>query len=336
MISHIKQQQRFTMVRAIGLLSGGLDSILAVRVMQEQGIHVIAVCFVTPFFGPEKAQMAARQLGLDLQVIDITDVYLTMLKKPRYGYGRNMNPCIDCHGLMFREAGLRMNEYGAQFLFSGEVVGERPMSQNKNSLRAVEKLSGFQGYILRPLSAQLLPKTIPEQEGLVDRSRLLAFSGRSRKPQIELARRFGITSYPEPAGGCKLTEPGFSNRLRDLINHTTAVNRHSLELLKIGRHLRLTDRVKVIIGRNKKENDTLRSMAGDQNILLWAHRVPGPVALVDGEADEYTIMLAAAVCARYSDTGGCREVMVRVRFRSTTRTVMVRPASDTLIRNSLI
>lgn len=324
------------MVSALGLFSGGLDSMLAVRVLQEQGICVIAVCFITPFFGPEKAQAAARQLGLDLQVIDITDVHLEMLKNPRYGYGRNMNPCIDCHGLMFREAGLRMKEYGARFLFSGEVVGERPMSQNKNSLRAVEKLSGFQGYILRPLSAQLLPETIPEQQGLVDRSRLLAISGRSRKPQIELARRFGITSYPEPAGGCKLTEPGFSKRLRDFMDHSTAINRHDLELLKIGRHMRLADKVKIIIGRNKKENDALRNMAGDRDALLWVHRVPGPTALLIGDADEHAIMLAAAACARYSDTKDRGEVAVRIRFRGTTRTITAKAADDTLISNYLI
>ncbi len=324
------------MVKALGLFSGGLDSMIAVRLLQEQGICVIPVCFVTPFFGPEKAQAGARHLGLDLQVIDITDIHLEMLKNPRYGYGKNMNPCIDCHGLMFREAGMRMNQYGAQFLFSGEVVGERPMSQNKNSLRAVEKLSGFQGYILRPLSAQLLPETIPEQQGLVDRSRLLAISGRSRKPQIELARRFGITSYPEPAGGCKLTEPGFSKRLRDLMTHSPAITRDDLELLKIGRHLRLSDRVKVIIGRNKKENDLLRSMAGECDTLLWTCQVPGPVALVVGDADEQAIMLAAAACARYSDTKGRGTVMVRVRFRGTTRTLTAEGADDRLLHDHLI
>lgn len=324
------------MVTGIGLFSGGLDSILAVRVLQEQGIRVEAVCFITPFFGPEKAQAASRQLDVPLHVLDITEPHFEMLKKPRYGYGRYMNPCIDCHGLMFRQAGLLMEKTGARFLFSGEVLGERPMSQNKNSLRSVEKLSGCQGYILRPLSALLLPETVPEREGLVDRNRLLAVHGRSRKPQIELARRFGITSYPEPAGGCRLTEPGFSNRLRELMAHAPDISRRDLELLAIGRHLRLPDGAKIIVGRNEKENEALEAYAAAGDTLLSIRDIPGPTVLLPGAADERTVGLAASICVRYSDVpeGTAGEVCV---YRDTTlRTVHVTACAKDLVREYMI
>lgn len=289
------------MVTGIGLFSGGLDSILAVKVLQQQHINVEVVCFVTPFFDAKKAQKAIEQLGIPLHVLDITEKHFEMLKSPRYGYGRNMNPCIDCHGLMFHQAGELMKKTGAHFLFSGEVLGERPMSQNKNSLRSVEKLSGFQGYIIRPLSARLLPETIPEREGLVDRSRLLAIQGRSRKPQLELVHEFGITYFPEPAGGCKLTEPAYSVRLKDLMNHSENIVRRDLELLNIGRHLRLPGRTKIIVGRDARENERLESMSMPGDIVLTIESIPGPTVLIPCGTDDDTINLAASICVRYSD-----------------------------------
>jgi len=237
---------------------------------------------------------------------------------------------------MFREAGALMQECGAQFLFSGEVLGERPMSQNKNALRSVEKLSGFQGRILRPLSAQLLPETIPEQQGLVDRARLLAISGRSRKPQIELARTLGITEYPEPAGGCRLTEPGYSKRLRELMDHGDALQRRDLELLAVGRHFRLPTGVKVVIGRNKKENETLHRMVGAQDVLLAVLRIPGPTALVCGAADEATLTLAASWCARYSDLPSGAQASVRVSGNGITRVLRVMGADRQTVQSCMI
>ena len=207
------------MTIGIGLFSGGLDSILAVRVLQEQNIHIEAVTFVTPFFGAEKAREAAARLSVSLHILDITEKHFEMLKNPRYGYGKNMNPCIDCHGLMFNQAGELMQKMGGHFLFSGEVLGERPMSQNKNSLNSVANLSGFANYILRPLSALLRPETKPEREGLVDRSMLLDIRGRSRKPQIELAARYGIIQYPEPQGAASL--PTLTTASGSVISLTT-------------------------------------------------------------------------------------------------------------------
>lgn len=195
-------------VKALGLCSGGLDSMLAGLVLREQGIQVHWVSFETPFFSAAKARRASEMTGIPLTVQPIYPIYMQMLLDPPAGYGRYMNPCMDCHSLMFRLAGEMMRERGFDFLFSGEVLGQRPMSQKKPSLRYVEKHSGFDGLILRPLSAKLLPETIPEKEGLVDRDRLLDITGRSRKRQIDLAQQFGITNYPAPAGGCLLTDIG--------------------------------------------------------------------------------------------------------------------------------
>ena len=298
------------MVTGIGLFSGGLDSILAVRVLQEQDIQIEAVAFVTPFFGAETARKAVKQLGVQLHIIDITDRHLAMLRSPRHGYGRNMNPCIDCHALMFNRAGQFMLEKKAHFIFSGEVLGERRMSQNRNSLGTVARESGFSDYIIRPLSARLLPPTRPEHEGLVDRARLLDLQGRSRKPQIALARQFGITWYPEPAGGCRLTNPSFSTRVRDLLEHADPVTRRDLELLNYGRHLRLNSKVKILVGRNERENNSLEALREPGDVLLCTETIPGPVVLIPGGADEEIIRRAASVCARYSDAPAGEKITV--------------------------
>jgi hypothetical protein len=311
------------MATGIGLLSGGLDSILAVKVLQEQGIHVECVCFVTPFFGPEKARLANRQLNLTLHVVDITDAHLAMLSAPRYGYGKNMNPCIDCHGLMLREAGGLMEKLGARFVFTGEVLGERPMSQNKNALRSVEKLSGLQGFILRPLSAQLLPETAPEKDGSVDRSRLLAIQGRSRKPQLQLAEKYGIAEFPEPAGGCLLTDPGYSRRLRDLMQRGVELSRRNLELLKVGRHLLLDDGTKIIVGRNEGENQRIERLRqpGDA-VIVMDNDMPGPTILIPGGGDTAAIGLGASACVRYSNAQPGTSAPVAVTLADGTKQVL--------------
>ena len=310
------------MTTGIGLLSGGLDSMLAVKVLQAQGIRVEGVCFVTPFFGPEKAGLANRQLQIPLHVVDITDLHIEMLKNPRYGYGKNMNPCIDCHGLMLREAGRLMRSLSAQFVFTGEVLGERPMSQNRNSLRSVEKLSGLLGYVLRPLSAQLLPETLPEREGLVDRSRLLAIQGRSRKPQMELVEKYGITEFPEPAGGCLLTDPGYSRRLRDLMQRGVELTRRNLELLKVGRHLLLDDGTKIIAGRNEGENEKLERLRQAGDLMLAPGDIPGPTVLIPGGGPDAALRFAAAVCVRYSSAQHEPSAPVEAVLPGGTKTVL--------------
>jgi len=289
------------MSRAIGLLSGGLDSMLAARLIKDQKIDVLGVSFVTPFFGPEKARQAAEQLQLPLQVLDITQPHWAMLRRPRYGYGKGLNPCIDCHALMLREAGKLRESLGADFLFTGEVLGQRPFSQTKPSLRAVEKASGCLDLILRPLSARLLPETRPEREGLVDRRRLLDISGRSRKRQMALAETYGLTDYPSPAGGCLLTDPIFSRRLKELLAHSPEPELREIELLKTGRHFRLHPNLKIIVGRHKKENEAIEALAEAQDLTARCLGFPSPVVLAVGPSTAEDWERAAQLAAAYSD-----------------------------------
>ena len=288
-------------VRGLGLCSGGLDSMLSAIVLREQGIEVEWIAFETPFFSSAKARKASRLTGIPLTVRPIFGEYMTMLRNPPAGYGRQMNPCMDCHTLMFRLAGDLMREKGFDFLFSGEVLGQRPMSQTKQSLRYVEKHSGLGGYILRPLSAKLLPETIPEQQGLVDRERLLDIHGRGRKDQIALAKKFGLSDYPAPAGGCLLTDKGFSRRLKDLFDHSPAPTENEIHLLKYGRHFRLNPQAKLIVGRTEKDNEgILHHHDPYRDVVIDVRDYPSPIGLLPGGADERTVFLAASICIGYS------------------------------------
>jgi tRNA U34 2-thiouridine synthase MnmA/TrmU len=287
-------------VRALGLCSGGLDSILSALVLKRQGIHVEWISFETPFFDAGKARRAADRNGIQLHVHDITTDYLAMLKNPPAGFGKNMNPCLDCHALMFKKAGELMEELEADFLFSGEVVGQRPMSQNKNALAYVAKHSGVSQHILRPLSAKCLPETPMESQGMVDRTQLLDFKGRSRKPQIQLAAEYGVKDYPSPAGGCLLTDPGYSKRLKDLFDHGVDLDAQSLHLLKFGRHMRLTPEVKIAVGRTRQENEQLLNAFDPQrDTLIKAANHPGPTVILPSTAPKEILFLAGAICIGY-------------------------------------
>ena len=291
-------------MKAISLFSGGLDSQMAVCVIKEQGIDVVAINFVTPFFGAqERTKQAAKDLGIEFHFLDIGPDYMDVLKKHVYGYGKNMNPCIDCHAYMFKRAGEYLQEFGASFLISGEVLGQRPMSQNKSSLQVVNKLSGQQGIILRPLSAKLLAPTIPETEGWVDRSRLLDISGRSRASQMQLAEHYGIKDYPSPAGGCLLTQENFAKRLRLLLALNPDANAQDTEILKTGRHLYLNEDQLLVIGRNHDENIRLQELANEHDILIKVTDRPGPLGLLrlHRRDDRAETDLAVRIVARYSD-----------------------------------
>jgi tRNA U34 2-thiouridine synthase MnmA/TrmU len=287
------------MSKALGLLSGGLDSSLAALCLKRQGVEVTAISFVTPFFGSKKAELAAKQMDIPLIVEDISKIHLEMLKNPRFGYGKNMNPCIDCHAMMFRLAGEIMAERGFDFLFSGEVLGQRPMSQNANALRSVANYSGHPERIIRPMSAKLLPVTPMEEEGLVDRELLLDIQGRSRKPQEALAREWNLTDYPSSGGGCLLTEIHFSDRLRDLINHQPDCTVDDVELLKIGRQFRLSEHAKLTLGRHQKDNEAIREAAKSVYLVLRTPGVSGPLGLVSGQPSDEDIQTAGAVVATY-------------------------------------
>jgi len=298
------------LAKAIGLLSGGLDSILATRLMQEQWIQVLGLSFQTPFFDPQRAQRAAVQLGVPLRILDISEEHLQLVRDPRYGYGKNVNPCIDCHILMLKKAGHLLDKEESDFVFTGEVLGQRPMSQNKQALQTVARESGYEGLILRPLSAKLLPETVPEREGKVDRKRLLDIQGRSRKRQLELAKRYGIADFPDPAGGCLLTDPAFSRRLRDLFAHQAHVQMRDIELLRVGRHFRLDQSTKVVIGRRKEENERLLELARGGDTVIRVMDYPGPIGLIPGGSLKVPAEMAASLCVRYSDAPDNTPIMV--------------------------
>jgi len=315
--------------RALGLCSGGLDSMLSGLVLRDQGIEVEWVTFETPFFSAAKARKASKMTGIPLTVKPILPVYLSMLKNPPAGYGKYMNPCLDCHALMFKLAGEMLREKGFDFLFSGEVLGQRPMSQTRPSLRYVEKHSGLEGYILRPLCAKRLPETIPEQQGLVDRELLLDIAGRSRRPQIKLAQKFGITDFPAPAGGCLLTDKGFSDRLRDLFGHQASCTEEELHLLKFGRHFRLNPETKLIVGRTQKDNEhILKYHHPDRDTVIDVADYPSPIGLVPRGGKKEAIFLAGSICAGYSKAPKFASVDVHVsapRNRQVIRVIGIPP-----------
>lgn len=324
-------------LRALGLASGGLDSMLAALVLRDQDIEVHWVCFETPFFNAHRARQAAAALQIPFTARDITPVYLDMLRNPPCGYGRHMNPCLDCHALMFRLAGEMMATEGFDFVFSGEVLGQRPMSQTRNAMRYVEKNSGLRGYILRPLSALGLPETTIEQQGLVDRARLLDIRGRSRKPQIALARHYGITDYPAPAGGCLLTDKGYADRLRDLLAHEAQPLRQDLERLKTGRHFRLDAHTKIVVGRTRIENEQLEATVDPtRDLEIRVQGFPGPLTLAPGNASAEMVDLAGAIAAGYSKAPGDRETIVRIEGSHGSRMITVWPLSPSEVRRFLI
>ena len=317
-------------IRAVALFSGGLDSILAVKLIREQEIEVKGVNFKTPFFGLDKTYSAAKSLDIDLEIIDITQELLEILRNPKHGFGKNMNPCIDCHALMFKKAGEYMNKIGASFILSGEVLGERPMSQNRNSLSIIERESGFEGRILRPLSALLLAETIPEKKGLVDRNKLLNISGRSRKRQMELAAKMGIEDYPSPAGGCKLTEPSFSKRLRDLFTQES-FSLEEIGLLKLGRHFRLRRDIKLVVGRNKEENEKIRGFFQEGDFLFKAKNLKGPVSLlkkgsnVGSELIDKSCQITARYCDRNEEENEEVSIDYYRELKGIVKTIKVKP-----------
>ena len=309
--------------RALGLFSGGLDSMLAAAVLREQGLEVTGAVFITPFFGAERARESAAHLNIPLIEQDITEIYYPLLVNPPHGFGSRHNPCIDCHLLMLREAAVLMKSQGFDFLFTGEVLGQRPMSQHRGALNQVARGSGYPELILRPLSAKLLAPTRPELEGWVDRESLLDISGRSRKRQMELAPRHGITKYPAPAGGCLLTDPGYASRLKELLARISKPPRRHLELLKWGRHFRLPGGAKVVVGRTHKENEAIDGLLAAEDLVLRVQGYPGPVVLVSGGEDLQGVEAAAGLAAAYSDAPEGCQVTVAVQQGGETRLAKV-------------
>jgi len=292
-------------IKAVGLVSGGLDSALAMRLVQEQGIEVIGISCRHPFHNaPPPGELsfperAAKELGIELVRPDVTDTLLAILKDPPHGFGRYLNPCIDCRIIYLQEGAKLMEERGASFLITGEVLGQRPMSQRRDAMNAIDRDSGLRGLVLRPLCARLLNPTIAEEKGWVDRDKLLGVSGRGRKEQIALADRFGLTEYSSPAGGCLLTMEDFARKMEDLIQHSEELSRDDVELIKAGRHFRLSLQARLVVGKNDPDNHRILSLVKDNDLVIMARDVPGPVGLVRGEVSDSELDRACAIVGRY-------------------------------------
>lgn len=336
------------MPKAIALYSGGLDSTLAILVALRQGIEVTAVTFLN-HFGCDISDRsscskdpfaAAAQFGFEVKLCHLADSFIEIVKNPKFGHGKNMNPCIDCRILMLREAKVLMEMRKADFIITGEVLGQRPMSQRRDTFPKIDREAGLSGYVLRPLSARLLKPTIPEQRGIIDRESQLAFNGRSRKPQIALAREFGLVDYPAPAGGCLLTDPIYSRRLRELLEFSPEPGLKDIQLLRLGRHFRVrqnrTGGGKVIVGRHENDNKLIESIADDKDHLLWVDGYGSPLVITESETTEETLGIAASLCARYSDAKALDIVDVTVKRNGGSFTMQVFPASDEMLDNYMI
>lgn len=331
------------LAKALALMSGGLDSILAAKLVAEQGIEVTGLCFKSAFFGSQNAKRMAEQIKMPLIIIDFTEEHLKMTKSPKHGYGKNMNPCIDCHAMMLNYAGRYMEEHGYDFLITGEVLNQRPMSQNIKSLEIVKKESGYENKILRPLSALKLQPTQMEIDGIVDRTKLLGFCGKTRKPQMELAKKMGIVDYPSPAGGCLLTEPNFGNRLKDLYKYNKEkADISDIRLLNLGRHFRFSENVKAISTRTEEEYKMLKELiTSDMWVFDTAEHKGSTIVLKTTPGYEPTkdeIYMAAAISARYSKGKDEEEVSVKYKKQEQNEYFYInaKPAKDEFMKKYML
>ena len=326
------------MTTALAMISGGLDSILAAKLVKEQGIEVIGICFKSHFFNEKNAIKMTKQIGIPLEVVDFSDIHFKMVKNPKHGYGKNMNPCIDCHAMMMRQCGELLEKFHADFIITGEVLNQRPMSQNRSALDIVKNESGIGRKILRPLCAKNLNPTEMEIEGLIDREVLLDIKGRNRKVQMELAEKWGIVDYPSPAGGCKLTEPNYSLRLRELIAHKEDISEKELELLKIGRHFRVSKDAKIISARTEEEGELLKQLLTKEDLIFLSKEYTGSIVVIIGTATNEDIEFAAKVSGRYSK--GKDEKIVTVNYmeygNAIYKSIDAAPAKEEEINNYIL
>jgi len=294
--------------RAIALLSGGLDSTLAAKVMIDQEIELFALNLTSPFClcTPKDSckslsKRVSEELKIPLKVIYAGDEYLEIVRNPKFGYGKNMNPCIDCRIFMNKKARNYMDEVDASFIVTGEVLGQRPMSQRRDAMNIIERESGLKGLILRPLSAKLLKVTKPEEEGVVERERLLNISGRSRKPQLNMSKVYNLSEYLCGGAGCLLTDPGFSRRLKDHLSNNDKLNIRDINKLKVGRHYRFSSGGKLIVGRDERENNRLQSIHQDGDLFIKVVDYEGPISLYSGKSFDEDLELITGITLRYSD-----------------------------------
>ena len=293
-------------MKALALFSGGLDSVLAMKLIKDQGVEVVAININIGFGSTvdrkEHMQNMCDQIGVELRILDLREPYLKeVLFNPKYGYGKNFNPCVDCHGFMFRYTGQLLEKYDASFMISGEVVGQRPMSQRKDAMDNVKSLSNYDDLIVRPMCAKLLEPSLPEREGWVDREKLLDINGRNRQRQLDMAKEIGLKDFESPGGGCLLTEVQFSNRLRDFVDNDT-LEVDDINTLKAGRHLRLPDGAKLIIGRHQEDNEKLKNTISKKYYKARILDAVGPLSLLDKKATQADKELASSFIVSYGKT----------------------------------
>ncbi len=331
------------MPKAVALLSGGLDSTLAVHLMKSMGVEVIALNFTTVFCRcnrkgscKSEAKEVSDALGIPVKMLNITDSFLKLVKKPKYGYGKNMNPCIDCRINMFRMAGKFMRDIGADFIVTGEVLGQRPMSQRLEAMKIIEREADVAGLVLRPLCAKQMAPTIPEKLGLIDRQKLLDFRGRGRKGQMQLADVFELKDYPCPSGGCLLTDPMFAHRLKELFGHDMDCSLDDIHLLKIAKHYRLDHETKAVVGRKEEENYLIEHYARPDDALLRLTEIPGPICLVRGNLTEENLQLASGLVIRSSKARTLPNAKVTLKFNGQERVIESTPIDPAQAQEMLI
>ncbi|MBD3344795.1 MAG: DUF814 domain-containing protein [Chitinivibrionales bacterium] len=322
------------MTKCLVMFSGGLDSVIAAHLLKEQGCDVAALHFVLPFesgVGKEHATIRslADSIAIPLILVEEAEEFLPMIKNPRFGYGKHANPCLDCRIHRIRKAKEIMDREGSRFIATGEVVGQRPMSQRMECLNAIAKRSGLEGLLLRPLSAKLLAATIPEQKGWVDREKLLGIHGRGRKEQLAYAKKHGLAHLP-PAGGCMLTQAATARRFTDLRDATPHFSLADFKLLAYGRHFRMSPQVKLVVGRNEKENEILTMLAQKEDCFITPDNIPGASALLKGPLSSDQIQTAAAITARFSKAKDKKTAHLIITQNGATRTIEVTPANEEL------
>ena len=327
--------------KAIALYSGGLDSTLAVLQMMKYGVEVEAITFLT-HFGCDATDSsscgsdpypAAQKFGFKVKLSHLGEKFVEIVKNPRFGHGKNLNPCIDCRLLMLNEAKQYMEMAGGDFIITGEVAGQRPMSQRRFALDLITRVCGLENRLVRPLSGKLLPPTLPEKEGLIQREWLLDIQGRSRKRQMALAAEFGLIDYPNPAGGCLLTDKNYSDRLRDLLNSNPDIHFEDLNLLRVGRHFRLDKMAKLVVGRDEHENDIIQSLSHNDDYLLEAPDFKSPVGLLRGIKGNAILDMAASIVARYCDGKSEKKLKIIFKNSSIDGELETSPASDLLVKS---
>lgn len=299
-------------IKALALVSGGLDSLLAAKLIQDQGLEVIGIHFKIPFC-KLNIRKVFPDIGIEITEVDLSQEFLKLVEEPRYGFGANLNPCIDCKILMFSKAKELMPKLEAKFVITGEVLGQRPMSQNKQALKLIKCQSGLDDLLLRPLSAQFFPPSLAEKEGWVKREKLLNFNGRRRAAQMQLAKDLGFLKYSTPAGGCLLTDPCFCRRLGELLAHKE-LDLDNLALLKVGRHFRIGDNARLVVGRDEDENNLLTRLAKPGDYLFGPQKdLAGPTALARGLITPDLTFLASEITSAYTDAAGLKEIGVLYR-----------------------